>query len=163
LCAPLARREAKCLAKTVAKVGLGGESAQDGDAGQGLGPIPIEVSVLYRCLLAALALFALLTVSGCVPRLPWAGQRYTALLGALPFSTNFLCFYHFYHVTLYIPSGMSAVIFASATIFNGLNLWLYEGFVWQRVSVMGVVFSLLGNLVIFTRPCGSGADGQPRR
>jgi hypothetical protein len=140
LCAPLTRREAKCLAKTVAKVGLGGESAQDGDAGQGLGPIPIEVSVLYRCLLAALALFA--------------------LLGALPFSTNFLCFYH---VTLYIPSGMSAVIFASATIFNGLNLWLYEGFVWQRVSVMGVVFSLLGNLVIFARPCGSGAGGQPRR
>jgi drug/metabolite transporter (DMT)-like permease len=141
LCAPLARREAKCLAKTVAKVGLGGESAQDGDAGQGLGPIPIEVSVLYRCLLAALALFALLTVSGRFPRLPWAGQRYAALLGALLgallFSTNVLCFYH---ATLYIPSGMSAVIFASATIFNGLNLWLYEGFVWQTVSVVGVVF-----------------------
>ena len=95
-----------------------------------------------------------------VPRLPWAGQRYAALLGALSFSTNFLCFYH---VTLYIPSGMSAVIFASATIFNGLNLWLYEGFVWQTVSVVGVVFSLLGNLVIFARPCGSGAGGQPRR
>lgn len=94
------------------------------------------------------------------PRLPLAGQRYAVLLGALLFSTNFLCFYH---VTLYIPSGMSAVIFASATIFNGLNLWLYEGFVWQRVSVMGVVFSLLGNLVIFARPCGSGAGGQPRR
>jgi uncharacterized membrane protein len=29
-----------------------------------LGPIPIEVSVLYRFALAALALFALLTVSG---------------------------------------------------------------------------------------------------
>lgn len=148
MCAPLARREAKCLAKTVAKVGLGGESAQDGDAGQGLGPIPIE----YRCLLAALALFALLSVSGRFARLPRAGQRYAALLGALPFSTNFLCFYHFYHVTLYIPSGMSAVIFASATIFNGLNLWLYEGFVWQTVSVVGVVFSLLGNPVIFAPP-----------
>ena len=149
MCAPLARREAKCLAKTVAKVGLGGESVQDGDAGQGLGPIPIEVSVLYRFLLAVLALFALLTVSGRFPRLPWAGQRYAALLGALLFSTNVLCFYH---ATLYIPSGMSAVIFASATIFNGLNLWLYEGFVWQTVSVVGVVFSLLGNLVIFAPP-----------
>ena len=65
------------------------------------------------------------------------------------FSTNVLCFYH---ATLYIPSGMSAVIFASATIFNGLNLWLYEEFVWQTVSVVGVVFSLLGNLVIFAPP-----------
>ena len=74
-----------------------------------LGPIRIEVSVLYRFLLAALALFALLTVSGRFPRLPWAGQRYAALLGALLFSTNFLCFYH---ATLYIPSGLSAVIFA---------------------------------------------------
>ena len=74
-----------------------------------LGPIPIEVSVLYRFALAALALFALLTVSGKFPRLPWAGQRYAALLGALLFSTNFLCFYH---ATLYIPSGLSAVIFA---------------------------------------------------
>ena len=35
-----------------------------------LGPIPIEVSVLYRFLLAAVALFALLAASGRFPRLP---------------------------------------------------------------------------------------------
>ncbi|MBL0431832.1 EamA family transporter [Aeromonas hydrophila] len=109
-----------------------------------LGPIPIEVSVLYRFALAALALFALLTASGRFPRLPWAGQRYAALLGGLLFSTNFLCFYH---ATLYIPSGLSAVIFASASIFNGLNLWLFEGkrpgLRWLQGSLLG----LLGNLV----------------
>mgnify|MGYP000393735805 CR=1 FL=1 len=111
-----------------------------------LGPIPIEVSVLYRFALAALALFALLTVSGKFPRLPWAGQRYAALLGALLFSTNFLCFYH---ATLYIPSGLSAVIFASASIFNGLNLWLFEGkrpgMRWLQGSLLG----LMGTLLLF--------------
>ncbi|MBL0572019.1 DMT family transporter [Aeromonas hydrophila] len=111
-----------------------------------LGPIPIEVSVLYRFALAALALFALLTASGRFPRLPWAGQRYAALLGGLLFSTNFLCFYH---ATLYIPSGLSAVIFASASIFNGLNLWLFEGkrpgLRWLQGSLLG----LLGTLLLF--------------
>lgn len=111
-----------------------------------LGPIPIEVSVLYRFALAALALFALLTLSGRFPRLPWAGQRYAALLGALLFSTNFLCFYH---ATLYIPSGLSAVIFASASIFNGLNLWLFEGkrpgLRWLQGSLLG----LFGTLLLF--------------
>ena len=29
---------------------------------------------------------------------------------------------------------------------------LYEGFVWQTVSIMGVVVSLIGNLVIFAPP-----------
>lgn len=80
------------------------------------------------------------------PRLPWAGQRYAALLGALLFSTNFLCFYH---ATLYIPSGLSAVIFASASIFNGLNLWLFEGkrpgMRWLQGSLLG----LMGTLLLF--------------
>lgn len=111
-----------------------------------LGPIPIEVSVLYRFLLAAVALFALLTASGRFPRLPWHGQRYAALLGALLFSTNFLCFYH---ATRYIPSGMSAVIFASASIFNGLNLWLFERkrptLRWLQGSLLG----LFGTLLLF--------------
>lgn len=111
-----------------------------------LGPIPIEVSVLYRFLLAAVALFALLTASGRFPRLPWHGQRYAALLGALLFSTNFLCFYH---ATRYIPSGMSAVIFASASIFNGLNLWLFENkrptLRWLQGSLLG----LFGTLLLF--------------
>ena len=111
-----------------------------------LGPIPIEVSVLYRFLLAALALFALLTVSGRFPRLPWAGQRYAALLGALLFSTNFLCFYH---ATLYIPSGLSAVIFASASIFNGLNLWLFEGKRPNLRWLQGSLLGLLGTLLLF--------------
>ena len=108
-----------------------------------LGPIPIEVSVLYRFLLAAVALFALLTASGRFPRLPWHGQRYAALLGALLFSTNFLCFYH---ATRYIPSGMSAVIFASASIFNGLNLWLFEN---KRPTLRWLQGSLLDSLA----PC----------
>lgn len=102
--------------------------------------------MLYRFLLAALALFALLTVSGRFPRLPWAGQRYAALLGALLFSTNFLCFYH---ATLYIPSGLSAVIFASASIFNGLNLWLFEGKRPNLRWLQGSLLGLLGTLLLF--------------
>lgn len=111
-----------------------------------LGPIPIEVSVLYRFALAALA-----------PVRPAHGERQvsaTALGGPalccparrVALSTNFLCFYH---ATLYIPSGLSAVIFASASIFNGLNLWLFEGkrpgLRWLQGSLLG----LLGTLLLF--------------
>jgi drug/metabolite transporter (DMT)-like permease len=111
-----------------------------------LGPIPIEVSVLYRFALAALALFALLTLSGKFPRLPKQGQGYAALLGALLFSTNFLCFYH---ATQYIPSGLSAVVFACASIFNGLNLWLFEKQKPSRQWLQGSVMGLAGTLLLF--------------
>ncbi len=50
-----------------------------------LGPIPIEVSVLYRFALAALALLPCSPPAAVSPRLPWAGQRYAALLGGLLF------------------------------------------------------------------------------
>ena len=33
----------------------------------------------------------------------------------------------------------------------------YEGFVWQTVSIVGVVVSLIGNLVIFAPPSRRGA------
>ena len=55
MCAPLPRAQAKGLPKTIAKVGLGGEAALGGDAGQGiascqqlLGPLesePLQVTM----------------------------------------------------------------------------------------------------------------------
>jgi drug/metabolite transporter (DMT)-like permease len=39
---------------------------------------------------------------------------------------------------------------------------LYEGFVWQTVSVVGVLISLLGNLVIFAPPLKSWRWPHPK-
>ena len=91
-------------------------------------------------------LVRVVAANGCTGISGALGPMPLAMFGALLFSTNFLCFYH---ATLYIPSGLSAVIFASASIFNGLNLWLFEGkrpgLRWLQGSLLG----LLGTLLLF--------------
>ena len=56
---------------------------------------------------------------------------------------------------LYIPSGLSAVIFASASIFNGLNLWLFEGKRPTLRWLQGRCYELFGTLLLFW-PCAGG-------
>lgn len=111
-----------------------------------IGAIPIEVSVLYRFVLATLTLFTLLALLRRPLRLPAAGHPYAMALGALLFSTNFICFYH---ATRFIPSGLSAVVFASASIFNGLLLWALEA---QRPTLrwaIGALLGVCGTLLLF--------------
>lgn len=121
-----------------------------------LGEMPIEVSVLYRFALAALALFAILAAARRPLHLPLAGHTYALGLGVLLFSTNFLCFYH---ATRFIPSGLSAVVFASASIVSGLLLWLIEQ---RRPSgrwALGALLGVSGTLLLFWPELRQG-DGQ---
>lgn len=118
-----------------------------------LGPVPVAQSIAWRFLLAAAILFALAALRGrlVVPRGParWlvAGQ------GVCLFCVNFLCFYH---ASRWISSGLVAVVFSMATLFNAINarLWFRQPIA-PRVMAGGLL-GLAGVVALFWQELGSG-------
>lgn len=103
-----------------------------------LGFVPVEISIIYRFGLAALALFAwlLLTRQWRVPR----GAAVPRVLGQglCLFSLNFVCFMH---ASETLASGLAAVVFSSASIWNALLARLLYG---RRLAPHVLAGSLLG-------------------
>lgn len=83
-----------------------------------LGPVPIPLSIAYRFFLAAAALFAILAWRGQLRRPRGTALGLIAAQGLTLFCFNFLCFYYASH---YLPSGLVAVVFSTATLWNALN------------------------------------------
>lgn len=83
-----------------------------------LGVVPIPVSIAYRFAIAAVVLFAILLVSGRLQKLDRRGQLICLIQGLCLFCVNFMCFYT---ASQWIPSGLVAVIFSTATLWNALN------------------------------------------
>ncbi|SMF43011.1 DMT family transporter [Pseudogulbenkiania subflava] len=83
-----------------------------------LGPVPIPLSIAYRFFLAAAALFAILAWRGQLRRPRGTALSLIAAQGLTLFCFNFLCFYYASH---YLPSGLVAVVFSTATLWNALN------------------------------------------
>lgn len=86
-----------------------------------VGPVPPEVSVFWRFVLAAAVMVAWSRFRGNALGFPWTAHLRFAGLGALMFSTNFTLFYY---GAAHIPSGLLAVIFSTASIFNLLLSFL---------------------------------------
>ena len=89
-----------------------------------LGPVPVEISIVYRFALAGLTLFVLLLATGKLEKLALRDQPFVLLQALCLFSCNFLCFYT---ATAYVPSGIVSVVFSAATIFNLVNGFLFLG------------------------------------
>jgi len=83
-----------------------------------LGEIPISVSVFYRFALAAIVFLPALVLLKKLQPTRLSDHKLMLLQGCCLFSLNFICFYN---STSYISSGLSAVIFSLATIFNVIN------------------------------------------
>jgi drug/metabolite transporter (DMT)-like permease len=83
-----------------------------------LGPVPIPLSIVYRFALAALVLFAVLALSGRLSRPKGGAMKLIAAQGICLFCLNFICFLH---ASRYIPSGLVAVLFSTATVWNAIN------------------------------------------
>ncbi|AXK39947.1 DMT family transporter [Crenobacter cavernae] len=121
-----------------------------------LGDVAIPLSIAYRFLLAALILFVLLAASGRlkIPRGPAA--KLIAAQGLCLFCFNFLCFYH---ASRYIPSGLVAVVFSTATLWNALNARV---FLKRRIApqvLAGGALGLLGMTALFwPQLAGRAAD-----
>jgi drug/metabolite transporter (DMT)-like permease len=122
-----------------------------------VGVVAIPLSIAYRFSLAALVLFALLLVSRRLQPLGRRGQAICFAQGLCLFCVNFLCFYT---ASQWIPSGLVAVVFSTATLWNALNARIFFG---QRVApnvLGGGAFGLAGLALLFW-PELSGHQATP--
>jgi drug/metabolite transporter (DMT)-like permease len=119
-----------------------------------LGVVDPEVSILWRFLIAALAMFGWVGASGGRLAFPLALHLRFAALGLFLFSTNFLCFYY---GGLTVPSGLLAVVFSLASIGNMLLGALFFGTRPSRRLVLGAVLGFAGVATMF-EPQIVGAD-----
>lgn len=85
---------------------------------------PAEVALLYRMALAGVTLFLILALTGRLQRVPLRQQPFLALTGLSLFCANFVLAYT---STLYIASGVSALVFSTVTVFNALNSMIFYG------------------------------------
>ncbi|MBJ9986960.1 DMT family transporter [Acinetobacter sp. S40] len=110
------------------------------------GHITPVVAVFWRFFIAALILFTGLCVYKRLKKLTFMDHLFCLLQGLCIFGLNFICFYN---AVDYVNSGLEAVIFSMAVIFNALNSCLFFK---QRISVYfipAIVCGLLGMLALF--------------
>lgn len=111
-----------------------------------LGVVPIPWSIAYRFALAAGLLFAWLAVRGAL-RLPRREVRWmVAAQGLCLFCVNFICFLH---ASRTIASGLVAVVFSTATLWNALGARLVFGRALTPAIVGGGGLGLAGLLLMF--------------
>jgi len=103
-----------------------------------VGEVAIAASIAYRFALAAALLFAVLLLSGRLQKLDRRGQVICLVQGLCLFCVNFLCFYT---ASQWIPSGLIAVIFSTATLWNALNARLFFK---QKIAVNVLAGGALG-------------------
>jgi drug/metabolite transporter (DMT)-like permease len=111
-----------------------------------LGVVAIPVSIFYRFALAALVLFAILLLSRRLQPVNRRGQLICLAQGVCLFCINFMCFYT---ASRWIPSGLIAVVFSTATLWNALNARIFFR---QRVAsnvLAGGAMGLLGLAFLF--------------
>jgi drug/metabolite transporter (DMT)-like permease len=111
-----------------------------------LGPVPIPWSIAWRFGLAALVLFAWLAARGRL-RLPRPGARLlVAAQGLCLFSLNFICFLN---ASRWVASGLIAVVFSTATLWNALGARLVFKRALTPAIVGGGALGLAGLLLMF--------------
>jgi drug/metabolite transporter (DMT)-like permease len=109
---------------------------------------PPEVALLYRIALAAVMLVLFLVVTGRLTRVPARQHPFLALTGLSLFCVNYLLAYT---STLYIASGVSALVFSTVTVFNALNSMIFYGERQGPRFVLGVVAGIGGLACMFWR------------
>ena len=111
-----------------------------------IGTVPAPVSIAYRFWIAAIVLMLTLIIAR-KPLLPPAkAWRYLIAQGFALFCCNFLCFYYASH---YVSSGLVAVVFSTAPLWNAVNGRLFLGRTIQPQVIVGTVFGLAGILLLF--------------
>ena len=89
-----------------------------------LGGVAIPVSIVYRFALAALILFAVLLLTRRLQPMGRRGHQICLAQGLCLFCINFICFLS---ASQWIASGLIAVVFSTATLWNAINARLFFG------------------------------------
>ncbi|EIK95300.1 hypothetical protein PMM47T1_17435 [Pseudomonas sp. M47T1] len=111
-----------------------------------LGVVAIPVSIVYRFALAALVLFASLLLGRRLQPMNRRGHLMCVAQGLCLFCVNFMCFLT---ASQWVPSGLVAVVFSTATLWNALNARVFFG---QRIAghvLGGGALGLLGLGLLF--------------
>lgn len=111
-----------------------------------LGSVAIPLSIAYRFGLATLVLFSFLAVTGRLKRPPANAIKLLLAQGLCLFCLNFLCFYY---ASQWIPSGLVAVVFSSAPLWNAVNGRLFLGRAITPQVMGGALLGMSGILALF--------------
>ncbi|MGB0897681.1 MAG: DMT family transporter [Psychrobium sp.] len=110
------------------------------------GDVPMEVSIFYRFAAAAIVMLAIGKLWNKLQPITRRDQYFIGLQGICLFCCNFLAFYS---ATLYIPSGLVAVLMATAPIFNAVHSRLFYGTQTTANFWFGAVLGLMGISLLF--------------
>lgn len=111
-----------------------------------LGVVPAPVSIAYRFWIAAAVLMAILLASRkqwWPPRQAWP---WLFAQGIALFCLNFLCFYY---ASQWITSGLEAVVFSTAPLWNAINGRIFLGRAIKPQVMLGALLGLGGIVMLF--------------
>lgn len=111
-----------------------------------LGVVPIPVSIVYRFALAALILFAILLISRRLQPMNRRGHLICLAQGVCLFCVNFMCFLT---ASQWVPTGLIAVVFSTASLWNALNARVFFGQPIARNVLGGGLLGLGGLALLF--------------
>jgi drug/metabolite transporter (DMT)-like permease len=111
-----------------------------------LGVVPPTISVVYRFLLASFILFLYCRFKGIDLKLSKSQHVRVLILGLLMFSINYICSYS---SSMYLASGIVAIVSSTAPIVNIINSWIFFGEKLQPKLIGGASMGLVGILLVF--------------
>ncbi len=111
-----------------------------------LGVVPIAWSIAWRFALAAAVTLGWLAWRGQAKRPPREAWPLLLAQGLCLFCLNFLCFLE---ASRHIASGLVAVCFSTAPLWNALNARLFHGQPLQRRVLLGAALGLAGLSLLF--------------
>lgn len=123
-----------------------------------LGVVAIPVSIVYRFGLAALVLFAVLLLSRKLQVMNKRGHLICLAQGLCLFCVNFMCFLT---ASQWVPTGLIAVVFSTATLWNALNARVFFKQKIARNVIAGGALGLFGLALLFW-PELSGHTATPQ-
>lgn len=121
-----------------------------------VGPVPAEVSVVWRFVLAAPIMMALARFKGQTLAYPLADHLRFVALGIFLFSTSFVLFYQ---AAAYIASGLMCVVFSLASMINVfLGAIVLRAPVDRRIAVAGIIGSFGVGLLFYPQIAGNSLN-----
>lgn len=107
---------------------------------------PVDISVFYRFVLAAAVTLGVLKLARQLPKLSWLQHRWLVLQGLTLYSVNFLLIYR---AAESMTSGLLAVVFSLAALFNAFNGWLLLRLTPNRRIYPAVALGVTGVALLF--------------
>jgi drug/metabolite transporter (DMT)-like permease len=110
------------------------------------GVVAPPVSIAFRFILASIVMLAIVRLMRRPMRPPRAAWPLLFAQGLALFCCNFLCFYYAEQI---VPSGLVAVVFSTAPLFNAINGRVFMGRALQPSAIVGAMLGLVGILCLF--------------